>query len=620
MAAVGQITDEPQFCDGLGPSKPMTMSAERVGTKTRVCLWAVGPGADNWAVGETIGDRYEVIAPQIWQDTQPDTPPATPDTLPESVLPYLHAHRCRVHVPGVYDVVEQSGKKPPLILLENAPIDARSGELYPSLTNRWTTVSAARQMSWLWQLWQLWQVLTPLGVAASLLDAKNVRVEGWRLRLLRLIPAATPTLDQLAQSWAPLIESAQPEIALALASVQQGMMSGELSPEQLTIDLNYLLLKESAPYRPRFQVAGNTHAGPHQSRNEDACYPVGELSAIPTPRIAIVCDGVGGHEAGEVASQIVVRSLQPQVQGLLAESGHDENAIPPQVVAQQIEAAIRVVNDLVNTQNDLQSRSDRQRMGTTLVMAVVVPQRLKTAHGWIQVDELYLAQVGDSRAYWITPDYCHQLTVDDDIAGRETLAGRAFYSALRERPEASSLTQAIGTRSSHYLTPHVQRLTLDEEGVLLLCSDGLSDNHQVEKAWANYIGLITKGIISLQAAVDSWIELANQKNGHDNVAVTLMHVKPFFDKVYSAMPETADEPEAPGEDELTDASKALLYGEEDAAAPTPATSEGAPKAMIPRWWIITVAAGILFFAGLIGWWVAGQLAPNPVENEIESVE
>ncbi|MEM1309935.1 MAG: serine/threonine protein phosphatase, partial [Cyanobacteria bacterium P01_H01_bin.153] len=197
----------------------------------------------------------------------------------------------------------------------------------------------------------------------------------------------------------------------------------------------------------------------------------------------------------------------------------------------------------------------------------------------------------------------------------------AFYSALRDRPEAGSLTQAIGTRSSHYLTSHVQRFTLDEEGVLLLCSDGLSDNQQIEKAWANYIGLITKGIISLQSAVDSWIELANQKNGHDNVAVTLMHVKPFFDKVYSAMPEPPTEEVPSTEDDLTDASKALLYGEEAAAAAAPPiTTEGAPKAVIPRWWVITVASGILFFAGLVGWWVAGQLAPLPADNEIESVE
>ncbi|NEQ43210.1 MAG: serine/threonine-protein phosphatase [Leptolyngbya sp. SIOISBB] len=601
----------------------MTVSAERVGTQTRVCLWAIGPGTDALAVGDTVGDRYEVIAPQIWKDLKPETPPATPESLPPMVRPYLQAHRQRVHVPGVYDVLPQPGNKTPWVLLENTPINRRSGELFPTLSDQWPTVSAVRQMSWLWQLWQLWQVLAPLNVASSLLDAENVRVEGWRVRLLQLLPDTDPpTLKPLGESWMPLVESAQPTIAASLNSVVQSMVTSGPAPEQLSVDLNYLLLRESATYRPRFRVAGDTHPGPTQARNEDACYPVGEQPEIPTPRIAIVCDGVGGHEAGEVASQIVVRSLHPQLQGLLAECGREEIAVPPQVIAQQIEAAIRVVNDLVNTQNDAQGRSERQRMGTTLVMALVVPQRIKTPQGWIQMEEIYLAQVGDSRAYWVTPDYCHQLTVDDDIAGRETRAGRAFYSALRDRPETSSLTQAIGTRHSQHLTPYVQRLTVDEEGVLLLCSDGLSDNYQVENAWANYIGLITKDIISLQSAVDSWVELANQKNGHDNVAVALMHVKPLHGDAFGAPPEMPTEAETTTEEDLTDASKALLYGEEEAgtAVGDGANMSGAPKALVPRWWLITISLGILFFAGVFGWWVAGQLATPPAESEIESVE
>ena len=599
----------------------MMSSTERVSSQTRVCLWALGPGAESVPVGKTVGDRYEVVAPQIWRDLTPDTPPQTPEAIPDVVLPYLKAHPHRLHVPGIYDVVPQRGKAP-WILLENAPVNGRSGELYPTLAARWPTVAAARQMAWLWQLWQLWQPLLDLGVATSLLTPDNLRVEGWRIRLLQLITDPhPPTVPALVQSWQPLMAAAHPAIAPALQSVATAVIGGAMSPEQLAIDLNYLLLKESAQQRSRFRVAGGTHAGPQQARNEDACYPEGEMAAIPTPRIAIVCDGVGGHEAGEVASHIVVRSLQPQLQGLLAESGHEENALPPSIVTQQIEAAIRVVNDLVNAQNDLQSRSDRQRMGTTLVMAVLVPQRLKTPQGWLQVDELYIAHVGDSRAYWITPDYCHQMTVDDDVAGREATAGRAFYSALRDRPEATSLTQAIGTRSSSYLKPHIQRFILNEEGVLLLCTDGLSDNHQVENAWANYIGLITKDIISLSSAVTSWIELANQKNGHDNVSVVLMQVKPFLGPTDGASPEPAPAVDAaPADNDLTDASRALLYGEEEPASESPTELTEPLKATIPRWWLATVAIAILLLAGLAGWWVAGQLTPTPTENELESVE
>ena len=131
-----------------------------------------------------------------------------------------------------------------------------------------------------------------------------------------------------------------------------------------------------------------------------------QTCALPNlllPRLAIVCDGVGGHDGGEVASQRVVRSLQLQLRSLLAEAMEQPKAIPPHVVVDQIEAAIRVANNLINQQNDEQGRADRQRMGTTLVMALVLPQRVDTPEGPTEVNELYLTHIGDSRAYWITP-------------------------------------------------------------------------------------------------------------------------------------------------------------------------------------------------------------------------
>ena len=145
-------------------------------SSTKVCLWAMGTGAESVPVGDIVGDRYEVLAPQVWQDTEPDVPPATPDAIPETAIPYLKAHSHRLHVPGVYDVLTQKGKSP-WILLENAPINSRAGNLYPDLLSQWATASSARQLSWLWQLWQLWQPLLEVGVASSLLDLALVRVE-----------------------------------------------------------------------------------------------------------------------------------------------------------------------------------------------------------------------------------------------------------------------------------------------------------------------------------------------------------------------------------------------------------------------------------------------------------
>lgn len=600
------------------------MSAERVTSPTKTYLWAIGPGTEAVPVGQHIRDRYEVIAPHIWLDLTPDAPPQPPASLPEAALPYLNAHSHRLHVPGVYDVVPQPDGTP-WLLLENAPINTRSTQLYPTLSASWATAASIRQMSWLWQLWQLWEPLLALGVAASLRDLDNIRVEGWRIRVLQfIVDSVPPSLEDVILAWYPLLEQASSAIAPALKAMGKAVLAGDLSAEAVAVDLNHCLRQEMAQARYQFRIAGATHSGPNHARNEDACYPEGELPDIPAPRIAIVCDGVGGHEAGEVASHATVRALQLQLQGLLTEAGQEASALAPEVIKQQIGAAIRVVNDLVSAQNDRQSRSDRQRMGTTLVMALVVPQRLQTADGWRLIDELYIAHVGDSRAYWITPDYCHQLTVDDDIAGRDTAAGRSFYTALRDRQEAGALTQAIGTRDSTFLTPHIQRFVLDDAGVLLLCSDGLSDNHRIEAAWANYIGLITKDIISLQSAVDSWIELANQKNGHDNVSVVLLRATPFVKTAEDVVADdeaTADNGAATND--LTDASKALLYGEQQDTmgpppAPTPAAEAERPR--IGPGWVTGIAIAILLVAGVVGWWVAGTLAPSTPETTPESVQ
>jgi protein phosphatase len=598
--------------------------AESADSRSAPYLWVTGLGCEALTPGERVGDRYEVITPQIWQDTQGAPPPAMADVVPDQVLPYLKSHPHRLHLPGVYDVILR-GNEAPWLVLENAPINPRSGKLYPALADAWGSAPAVRQLSWLWQWWQLWQPLMALGVARSLLSPTNVRVEGWRLRLrdLQGDGGTAPSLADLAERWRSLQAEAQPAIAQPFVNLCSAMASGDCTPEQITVDLNYLLLKEAAQRPIRLRVAGATHPGPNQTRNEDACYPDGVAPESPMPRIAIVCDGVGGHEAGEVASQLAVRSLQLQLQGLVAETDSPDGLAPPQVIAQQIEAAIRVVNDLVNRQNDQQNRSDRQRMGTTLVMALVVPQRLKTEQGWLAVNELYIAHVGDSRAYWITPDYCHQLTVDDDIASREVQAGRQFYSAMGQRSDAGSLTQAIGTRSADFLTPHVQRFVLDEEGVLLLCSDGLSDHGRIEAAWGNYIGLIIKDIVTLDAAVAAWVELANQKNGHDNVSVVLMQCKQLFSQGYETIPEAEAEPEAePAADDLTDASRALLYSEEpEGDVPTPATSTGKTPVTWSGRWVGVIAIGILLLAGLLGWWIAGRIAPPPTPEEaIESPE
>lgn len=258
------------------------------------------------------------------------------------------------------------------------------------------------------------------------------------------------------------------------------------------------------------------------------------------PHLSIVCDGIGGHEGGEVASQLAVETIKLQVRALLAEIAEDPEIMPPDLVAQHLSATIRVANNLIASRNDEQQRESRRRMATTLTMALQLPQIVKLPDGQGNAHELYIASVGDSRAYWITSRYCQLLTVDDDVATREVRLGRSLYRQALQRPDAKALTQAVGTRDAELLRPTVQRFILEEDGLLLLCTDGLSDNLSLgspgsstarprltydwlEELCADYPRDIFSGKLSLEAAVRSLIEQANQRNGHDNTSIVLTY-------------------------------------------------------------------------------------------------
>ena len=633
------------------------MNGEESKYPFRQYVWALGHGTNKIPIGDLVDDRYQVMAPSIWLDTQPEQMPKVPSPVPKFALPYLKAYPHQLNLPGVYGICHQASGEA-VLLLSNVPVD-RQGQLMNAIAQAWPEASAFRQAYWLWQMISLWPVLQSFGAAASLLKKSNIRVEAWRVRLIGLSTTPEdPPLSDLAKVWEnTFTPGARPSIVGLLDSVCLQLKSAEPDLQTVTEQINAQLLKEAAGRPVDFQVAGKTDAGPEKARNEDACYPsetelkrTGTADLPLLPRLAIVCDGVGGHEGGEVASQLVVRSLQLQLRGLLAEAMDQPQAIPPRVVIDQIEAAIRVANNLIAEQNDQQGRSARQRMGTTLVMALVLPQKVETDNGPAEVNELYLTHIGDSRAYWMTVDYCQQLTIDDDIAGREVSSGTSFYATALQRPNANALSQAVGLRGYDQLRPHTQRFLFDSSGVLLLCSDGLSDNYQVELSWANYVGLIVKKIVPLDAAVESWVELANQRNGHDNVAVALMSVDMPED---GAIPEESDRPSIstypPGPPqtepssvatpqppaEMTAASRALLYGEaeeddtplthEEMAAVDTGTSEGksgASKVLIALLTLLVLAA-----LGVGGWllWRAFEsretseplVDPAPTETPVE---
>lgn len=489
-------------------------------------LWVVGTGVDALKPGKLIGERFLVKQERILLDTQPGMPLPYTEEITDWILPYLRLFPYQLHIPQVYGKLppHKKGKYKDIWLLEQAPVSVVPNQklaksptlvLSPELTKVWQDVTAMRQLNWLWQIAHLWQPLASEGVAASLLYPDLLRVEGQIVRLLELQTSSDePSLRQLGSFWWQLIPKAKPEIEQSLEQICQLMMTEELvRSEDLIGELDKVLQVVSRSQTCSYQIITLSDTGPTRQRNEDACYPPpsqlglkrGDNCHSPSPTV-IVCDGIGGHEGGNVASNLAIETVQQWLdkfpQNL--DSHHFD-------LVTQLENSVLEANDRISQRNDNEGRSERQRMGTTLVMA----------KGY--ASEVYVTHVGDSRAYWITRTGCHQVTLDDDIASREVRLGYSLYRESLQQVGTGALVQALGMSSSHHLRPTVQRFIIDEDCIFLLCSDGLSDNDRVEQNWDKELLPVLEKKVSLSAAATKLIEIANYQNGHDNVTVGLVY-------------------------------------------------------------------------------------------------
>lgn len=501
--------------------------------------------------------------------------------LPTHALPYLILERYTPTIPRIYDAWQQQDQG--VVLLP----DRSQWQLVTELWSQQKL--ALSQIVWfLDEMAKLWQPLQRVRCAVSLLIQENLRLDedqAFCLQQLYMDRDKIPTLKDLARTWQLCLAEAHLE-QIELNLLLNKMLTGEIiEVEQLRLELHNLgfdetevqFLETNEPHLPNSTLHNTEPTEPTkpiepikptmtesesqaiaaQAKNffaetdDDMMYS-SELEEQATAMISmhlkditdacctniglqrdhnedffgvkttveriennteknlnarglyIVCDGMGGHAAGEVASAMAVESLQKYFQT------HWRSKLPSHDI---IESGVLQANQTLYQTNIENLRSGSGRMGTTLVMAL------------LQDTQMAIAHVGDSRIYRLSRKQgLEQLTLDHEVGQREINRGVEPEIAYA-RPDAYQLTQALGPRENSGIRPEIQFLEITEDCLILLCSDGLSDNNFIEENWSQHLKPLISSQANLQDGLFKLVDLANEHNGHDNITAVLLRIK-----------------------------------------------------------------------------------------------
>ncbi|MFN8751772.1 MAG: Stp1/IreP family PP2C-type Ser/Thr phosphatase [Betaproteobacteria bacterium] len=252
------------------------------------------------------------------------------------------------------------------------------------------------------------------------------------------------------------------------------------------------------------ETAAATDTGKARSHNEDAIASDAEVG------VAVLADGMGGYNAGEVASGIAVAMVSSDLRDRvlstklhsLPQSEGDRQAI------RLLEGAVAKANaSIYETAN---SQPQYAGMGTTLVVALLRDNRLTVAH------------VGDSRLYRMRDEKLSQVTRDHSLLQEQIDIGMITKEAARRSPYKNLVTRALGIEPE--VEPEIHTHDVQPGDIYLLCSDGLNDmveDEDIELA-LNSLGS------NLPLAANQLVEMANDNGGRDNVSVVLLKVKREF--------------------------------------------------------------------------------------------
>ncbi|PPT09899.1 putative protein phosphatase [Geitlerinema sp. FC II] len=475
-------------------------------------------------------------------DLQPQLPPyfncsvssySADSHVPKLAQPYCDP-RCQANsaFPRLRDTWE--GDDYTVVLLEDRSHLSRPLDC-------WRTVSPLQRLYWMYQMLDLWSILTAISCRNSLTQLHNLHLDSDRAICMQRLYAdpsdRPPTLKTLGKTWTTLFQSLSepppPDLGEFLQQVERGVLADsdaigdrldrlidalERDETEPTAWEDLEIVEEddatlTVPIPPVVYLAhgGKTDIGRHRPRNEDtfAIWIQRDWRETPADRtltsrgLYVLCDGMGGHDGGDVASAIASETVIETL------SRQWNDGLPSETA---IRDAIDRANQAIYDLNDEQSRHGSGRMGTTLVMLLVDGDRAAVAH------------VGDSRLYRLTVRGGLQLLTIDHEVGQQAIRQGIDPADAYSRPEAYQLTQALGPRDNAAVRPDVRFLNLSENTLFLLASDGLTDNNLVEAHWETHLKPFLREPSNLDAAAEKLIDLANDRNGRDNITAVLVRV------------------------------------------------------------------------------------------------
>ncbi|MDD2684547.1 MAG: Stp1/IreP family PP2C-type Ser/Thr phosphatase [Gallionella sp.] len=252
------------------------------------------------------------------------------------------------------------------------------------------------------------------------------------------------------------------------------------------------------------EIVSLSNPGMVRSHNEDS------VAAEPACGLVVLADGMGGYNAGEVASGIAVSVVATEISHRL------QQASP---VARDVESGeelgLQLLRDNVRKANAsiyqaAQSQPQYAGMGTTIVSAVFYDNRAVVAH------------IGDSRMYRLRGDVLETITRDHSLLQEQIDSGMISVEDARLSKNKNLVTRAVGIDADVEPEIHVHDVILGD--IYLLCSDGLNDMVEDEDIQSTLYAM--QG--NLPMAAEQLVQMANDNGGRDNVSVILVKVKGDF--------------------------------------------------------------------------------------------